>query len=90
MWFHVVSELNIIQAHNEFTTVRKRLLKYDFQFWSLFFSCYLRVPQGLSIKLNFTSFDTQQYADNLNIFEGIGQNKILRGKVIFQLILLFH
>uniref|UniRef100_A0A8B9M5V5 Enteropeptidase n=1 Tax=Accipiter nisus TaxID=211598 RepID=A0A8B9M5V5_9AVES len=38
------------------------------------------VPQGLSIKLNFTSFDTQQYADILNIFEGIGQNKILRGK----------
>uniref|UniRef100_A0A663EFC8 Enteropeptidase n=1 Tax=Aquila chrysaetos chrysaetos TaxID=223781 RepID=A0A663EFC8_AQUCH len=39
------------------------------------------VPQGLSIKLNFTSFDTQQYADNLNIFEGIGQNKILRASL---------
>ncbi|NXI60948.1 ENTK Enteropeptidase, partial [Anseranas semipalmata] len=36
------------------------------------------VPQGLSIKLNFTSFDTQQFMDNLNIFEGIGQNKTLR------------
>uniref|UniRef100_A0A8B9M0Y0 Enteropeptidase n=1 Tax=Accipiter nisus TaxID=211598 RepID=A0A8B9M0Y0_9AVES len=39
------------------------------------------VPQGLSIKLNFTSFDTQQYADILNIFEGIGQNKILRASL---------
>ncbi|XP_072708945.1 enteropeptidase [Ciconia boyciana] len=39
------------------------------------------VPQGLSIKLNFTSFDTQQYTDNLNIFEGIGQNKILRASL---------
>ncbi|KFO71769.1 Enteropeptidase, partial [Cuculus canorus] len=36
------------------------------------------VPQGLSIKLNFTSFDTQKYADYLNIFEGIGQKKTLR------------
>ncbi|XP_061222700.1 enteropeptidase [Neopsephotus bourkii] len=39
------------------------------------------VPQGLSIKLNFTSFETQKYADNLNIFEGIGQNKILRASL---------
>ncbi|NWV00866.1 ENTK Enteropeptidase, partial [Upupa epops] len=38
----------------------------------------IAVPQGLSIKLNFTSFKTQQYEDYLNIFEGIGQNKILR------------
>ncbi|XP_050567843.1 LOW QUALITY PROTEIN: enteropeptidase [Cygnus atratus] len=39
------------------------------------------VPQGLSIKLNFTSFDTQQFADNLDIFEGIGQNKTLRASL---------
>ncbi|XP_008945053.1 PREDICTED: enteropeptidase, partial [Merops nubicus] len=39
------------------------------------------VPQGLSIKLNFTSFETQKYEDNLNIFEGIGQNKILRASL---------
>ncbi|XP_054249059.1 enteropeptidase [Indicator indicator] len=39
------------------------------------------VPQGLSIKLNFTSFDTQQYEDSLNIFEGIGQNKVLRASL---------
>ncbi|XP_040440240.1 enteropeptidase [Falco naumanni] len=39
------------------------------------------VPQGLSIKLNFTSFDTQQYEDYLNIFEGIGQNKTLRASL---------
>jgi len=52
------------------------------------FCFHLRVPQGLSIKVNFTSFDTEQFMDNLNIFEGVGQNKTLRGKVIFQLILL--
>uniref|UniRef100_A0A669QZQ2 Enteropeptidase n=1 Tax=Phasianus colchicus TaxID=9054 RepID=A0A669QZQ2_PHACC len=39
------------------------------------------VPQGLSIKVNFTSFDTEQFMDNLNIFEGIGQNKILRASL---------
>ncbi|XP_027741824.1 enteropeptidase [Empidonax traillii] len=39
------------------------------------------VPQGLSIKLNFTSFETQQYADTLNIFEGLGQNKILKASL---------
>uniref|UniRef100_A0A663N6Y9 Enteropeptidase n=1 Tax=Athene cunicularia TaxID=194338 RepID=A0A663N6Y9_ATHCN len=39
------------------------------------------VPQGLSIKLNFTSFATQLYGDILNIFEGIGQNKILRASL---------
>ncbi|NWH73721.1 ENTK Enteropeptidase, partial [Piaya cayana] len=39
------------------------------------------LPQGLSIKLNFTSFDTPKYADNLYIFEGIGQNKTLRASL---------
>ncbi|XP_032535245.1 enteropeptidase [Chiroxiphia lanceolata] len=39
------------------------------------------VPQGLSIKLNFTSFETQQYADTLNIFEGVGQDKILKASL---------
>uniref|UniRef100_U3KC38 Enteropeptidase n=1 Tax=Ficedula albicollis TaxID=59894 RepID=U3KC38_FICAL len=39
------------------------------------------VPQGLSIKLNFTSFETQQYADILSIFEGLGQNKVLRASL---------
>ncbi|XP_071428892.1 enteropeptidase isoform X4 [Pithys albifrons albifrons] len=39
------------------------------------------VPRGLSIKLNFTSFETQRYADILSIFEGIGQNKILRASL---------
>uniref|UniRef100_G1NNS9 Enteropeptidase n=1 Tax=Meleagris gallopavo TaxID=9103 RepID=G1NNS9_MELGA len=39
------------------------------------------VPQGLSIKVNFTSFDTEQFMDNLNIFEGIGQNKTLRASL---------
>lgn len=57
---------------------------------SLRFSCCLRVPQGLSIMLNFTSFETQPYADVLSIFEGLGQNKVLRGKFIFQLIIIFH
>ncbi|OWK62716.1 Enteropeptidase [Lonchura striata] len=40
-----------------------------------------RVPQGLSIKLNFTSFETQPYEDVLSIFEGLGQNKILRASL---------
>ncbi|XP_042722758.1 enteropeptidase [Lagopus leucura] len=39
------------------------------------------VPQGLSIKVNFTSFDTEEFMDNLNIFEGIGQNKTLRASL---------
>ncbi|XP_056343653.1 enteropeptidase isoform X2 [Oenanthe melanoleuca] len=39
------------------------------------------VPQGLSIKLNFTSFETQQYADILSICEGLGQNKVLRASL---------
>uniref|UniRef100_A0A8C3MET7 Enteropeptidase n=1 Tax=Geospiza parvula TaxID=87175 RepID=A0A8C3MET7_GEOPR len=39
------------------------------------------VPQGLSIKLNFTSFETQPYADELSIFEGLGQNKVLRASL---------
>ncbi|NWV30981.1 ENTK Enteropeptidase, partial [Grantiella picta] len=39
------------------------------------------VPQELSIKLNFTSFETQPYADTLSIFEGLGQNKVLRASL---------
>ncbi|NXO15297.1 ENTK Enteropeptidase, partial [Oriolus oriolus] len=39
------------------------------------------VPQGLSIKLNFTSFETQQYTDILSVFEGLGQNKVLRASL---------
>ncbi|XP_023799523.1 enteropeptidase isoform X2 [Cyanistes caeruleus] len=39
------------------------------------------VPQGLSIKLNFTSFETQPYSDILDIYEGLGQNKILRASL---------
>ncbi|XP_014739103.1 PREDICTED: enteropeptidase isoform X1 [Sturnus vulgaris] len=39
------------------------------------------VPEGLSIKLSFTSFETQPYADILSIFEGLGQNKILRASL---------
>ncbi|NWV73795.1 ENTK Enteropeptidase, partial [Dasyornis broadbenti] len=41
----------------------------------------ITVPQGLSIKLNFTSFETQPYADTLSIFEGLGQNKVLRASL---------
>ncbi|OXB75183.1 UNVERIFIED_CONTAM: hypothetical protein H355_003310, partial [Colinus virginianus] len=39
------------------------------------------VPQGLSIKVNFTSFDTEQFMDNLDIYEGLGQNKTLRASL---------
>nr|XP_056714183.1 enteropeptidase [Euleptes europaea] len=38
----------------------------------------IHVNQGLSIKINFTSFDTQQYVDTLSIYEGLGPRKILR------------
>ncbi|NXP36678.1 ENTK Enteropeptidase, partial [Leiothrix lutea] len=41
----------------------------------------IAVPQGLSIKLNFTSFETQPYSDILSIFEGLGQNKVLRASL---------
>ncbi|XP_060091256.1 enteropeptidase [Heteronotia binoei] len=38
----------------------------------------IHVHQGLSIKINFTAFDTQQYVDTLSIYEGLGPRKILR------------
>ncbi|XP_019384310.1 PREDICTED: enteropeptidase [Crocodylus porosus] len=41
----------------------------------------IRVNQGLSIKLNFTSFETQQFGDTLDIFEGTGQSKILKASL---------
>ncbi|XP_006128902.2 enteropeptidase [Pelodiscus sinensis] len=41
----------------------------------------IRTNHGLSIKLNFTSFDTQQYTDILNIYEGTGPSKILRASL---------
>ncbi|XP_007933100.1 enteropeptidase [Orycteropus afer afer] len=40
----------------------------------------IRVNQGLSIELSFDSFNTY-YTDVLNIYEGIGSNKILRASV---------
>ncbi|NWR22710.1 ENTK Enteropeptidase, partial [Emberiza fucata] len=52
-----------------------------FSVLSLCFFCCLRVPQGLSIKLNFTSFETQPFADELSIFEGLGKNKVLRASL---------
>uniref|UniRef100_A0A8C8R707 Enteropeptidase n=1 Tax=Pelusios castaneus TaxID=367368 RepID=A0A8C8R707_9SAUR len=41
----------------------------------------IRTDQGLSIKLNFISFETQQYTDILNIYEGTGPSKILRASL---------
>ncbi|XP_077198540.1 enteropeptidase isoform X2 [Paroedura picta] len=38
----------------------------------------IHVNQGLSIKINFTAFETQPYADTLSIYEGLGPGKILR------------
>ncbi|XP_061483882.1 enteropeptidase isoform X2 [Rhineura floridana] len=38
----------------------------------------IQVNQGLSIKLNFSAFNTQQYADTLSIYKGVGPEKILR------------
>lgn len=69
-----MTSMTLLKSNNRFSVL------------SLCFFCCLRVPQGLSIKLNFTSFETQPYADVLSIFEGLGQNKILRGKFILQLI----
>ncbi|XP_041270722.1 enteropeptidase [Onychostruthus taczanowskii] len=48
---------------------------------NIFCQWIIVVPQGLSIKLNFTSFETQPYADELSIFEGLGQNKVLRASL---------
>ncbi|XP_062983770.1 enteropeptidase [Elgaria multicarinata webbii] len=38
----------------------------------------IHVNQDLSIKLNFSAFDTQNYVDTLSIYEGVGPTKILR------------
>ncbi|XP_053775345.1 enteropeptidase isoform X2 [Desmodus rotundus] len=40
----------------------------------------IRVNQGLSIKLSFNSFNVY-YRDTLNIYEGVGSNKILRASL---------
>ncbi|XP_036911447.1 enteropeptidase [Sturnira hondurensis] len=40
----------------------------------------IRVNQGLSIKMSFDSFNIY-YADMLNIYEGVGSNKILRASL---------
>ncbi|XP_004675362.1 PREDICTED: enteropeptidase [Condylura cristata] len=40
----------------------------------------IRVNQGLSVKLSFDSFNTF-YTDVLNIYEGVGTNKILRASL---------
>ncbi|XP_030060906.1 enteropeptidase [Microcaecilia unicolor] len=41
----------------------------------------IRVENGSSIKLNFISFDTENFMDVLNIYEGIGPRKILRASL---------
>ncbi|KAM6447209.1 enteropeptidase isoform 7-T7 [Liasis olivaceus] len=38
----------------------------------------INMENHLSIKINFTAFETQNYADTLNIYEGVGPTKILR------------
>ncbi|XP_053164891.1 enteropeptidase [Hemicordylus capensis] len=38
----------------------------------------IHVNEGLSIKVNFSAFDTQDYVDTLSIYEGVGPTKILR------------
>lgn len=44
------------------------------------FLLFNSVSQGLAIKLSFNSFNTF-YTDVLNIYEGVGASKILRGKL---------
>uniref|UniRef100_A0A8C3DLB7 Transmembrane serine protease 15 n=1 Tax=Corvus moneduloides TaxID=1196302 RepID=A0A8C3DLB7_CORMO len=57
---------------------------------NIFCQWIIVVPQGLSIKLNFTSFETQPYSDTLSIFEGLGQNKVLRGKSLETIYIFSH
>ncbi|XP_008105855.1 enteropeptidase isoform X1 [Anolis carolinensis] len=45
---------------------------------NLFCQWIIQVNPGLSIKLNFSAFDTQNYVDTLSIYEGVGLAKILR------------
>ncbi|XP_075053937.1 enteropeptidase [Mixophyes fleayi] len=41
----------------------------------------ISIKNGFNIKINFTSFETQNYIDTLNIYEGIGPNRILRASL---------
>ncbi|XP_029435048.1 enteropeptidase [Rhinatrema bivittatum] len=41
----------------------------------------IRVKDGSSIKLNFSSFDTETFMDTLSIYEGFGPRKILRASL---------
>ncbi|XP_053312823.1 enteropeptidase [Spea bombifrons] len=47
----------------------------------LFCRWIISVNDGFSIKINFTSFETEIFSDVLNIYEGIGPNKILRASL---------
>ncbi|XP_075707331.1 enteropeptidase [Rhinoderma darwinii] len=46
-------------------------------------SCHwiISVKNGFNIKLNFTSFETNNYIDVVNIYEGIGPDRILRASL---------
>ncbi|MEE6468150.1 hypothetical protein FKM82_008179 [Ascaphus truei] len=48
---------------------------------NLFCRWIISVKDDFSIKLNFTSFDTQNFADIFNIYEGFGPNKTLRASL---------
>ncbi|KAM4047238.1 enteropeptidase [Anomaloglossus baeobatrachus] len=41
----------------------------------------IRARNGFNIKLNFTSFETNNYIDVVNIYEGIGPDRILRASL---------
>ncbi|XP_066477386.1 enteropeptidase [Tiliqua scincoides] len=41
----------------------------------------IHVDQGLSIQLTFSAFETQDYVDTLNIYEGTGLAKVLRASL---------
>ncbi|KAH0624897.1 hypothetical protein JD844_032792 [Phrynosoma platyrhinos] len=45
---------------------------------NIFCRWIIHVNPELSIKLNFSTFDTQDYVDTLSIYEGVGPTKILR------------
>ena len=43
----------------------------------IFFLPWFRVPRGLALKIDFSSFHTEEERDTLQLYEGAGRDKIL-------------
>lgn len=54
--------------------------------------CYIfRISDGLWVELNFNHFETEETTDTLKLYEGVGSNKRLTGKlIILSLFTLFY